>query len=221
MIDSDDVGSDNGHPFACFGDSSSSSSSRSSSRSGSSSGSDDGSDDDTSNAGPDDAAASESDRVQRRAASDLAESRRLRDRSNANRPRAGGGRVVPITDDPRFAVFDSGPYSGLGLRATLGYARGDEVLREAAAMRVPNSHRATSREGAGIMHRLAVQRAYDSMHGETRSAFMDLSSSHDGGGDRGGPATAGRPRGGYTTPTPSGSAARTARGGGCSSRRRG
>ena len=200
MIDSDDVGSDNGHPFACFGDSSSSSSSRSSSRSGSSSGSDDGSDDDTSNAGPDDAAASESDRVQRRAASDLAESRRLRDRSNANRPRAGGGRVVPITDDPRFAVFDSGPYSGLGLRATAGYARGDEVLREAAAMRVPNSHRATSREGAGIMHRLAVQRAYDSMHGETRSAFMDLSSSHDGVGGSGRPGDGGKtPRGIYDT----------------------
>ena len=195
MIDSDDVGSDNGHPFACFGDSSSSS--QSSSSRGSCSGNDDGSDDDNcSNAGPDDAAASESDRVQRRAASDLAESRRLREHSNANRPRAGGGRVVPITDDSRFAVFDSGPSSGLGLRATVGYARGDEVLREVAAMRVPNSHRAASREGAGIMHRLAVQRAYDSMHGETRSAFMDLSSSHDGGSGLGGKKT---PRGIYDT----------------------
>ena len=212
MIDSDDVGSDNGHPFACFGDSSSSSSSRSS-------GSDDGSDVDNSNAGPDDAAALESDRAQRRAASDLAESRRLRERSNANRPRAGGGRVVPITDDSRFAVFDSGPHSGLGLRATVGYARGDEVLREVAAMRVPNSHRATSREGAGIMHRLAVQRAYDSMHVETRSAFMDLSSSHDGGSGLGGKKT---PRGIYDTNSfRLGGADRGWGGGGCSSRRRG
>jgi hypothetical protein len=183
MSDSDDVGSESGHPFACFGDSSSSG--------GTGSGGDDdvSDDDDYRDAGPpvDDSAASGRVLRLRRAAADLAESRRLRERSNADRPPCsrggrGGVAVVPVTDDSRFEVFDTGPRSGLGLRATVAYARGDEVLRESAAMGVPNSHRASSLEDAGIMHRLAVQRAYDSMRAETRSAFMDLSSSRELGG---------------------------------------
>jgi hypothetical protein len=154
-------------PFACFGDSSSSDS-----------GGDDCPDDD--NRGPDDDAVASGDRRRRAAASDLAESRRLRERSNAGLDPRPGRRTVPISDDSRFAVFDSGPSSGLGLRATIAYGRGDEILREYAVMRVPNSQRASSRDEAGDMHRLAVQRAYDSMHEDTRSAFMDLSSSCDG-----------------------------------------
>jgi len=91
MIDSDDVGSDNGHPFACFGDSRSGSRSGSGSGSGSDdgsgsgsgSGSDDGSDDDNSNAGPDDAAAASGVGIGRdggRRHRTSPESRRLRER---------------------------------------------------------------------------------------------------------------------------------------------
>ncbi len=168
IIMSENDGDDDGHPFACFGESSGS-------------GSDDGSDVDL-------------DRDLSRVASNLAESRRLRDRSNAYRGIVGGGGgtrrttndiILPIIDESRFEVFDSGPSTGLGLRATMPYRVGDEVMREYAVMRVPNSQRATCREDAMDMHRNAVQREYDAMKAGTKSAFMELSSSCDGGGTSG------------------------------------
>ena len=73
-------------------------------------------------------------------------------------------------------MFDAGPLSGNGLRATQKYKCGDEIMREYAAMRLPNSHPASSLEAAQVMHKQAAQRAYNSMHHTTKTAFMDLSS---------------------------------------------
>ena len=140
-------------PFACFGDSSSSSSS-----SGGSEAEGGGCDDDT--------------RLKR--ASDLAEGGRLKDKSNAD-PVA----LTPINDDASFEMFDAGP-SGMGLRATAPYKRGDEVLRECAAMRVPNKQAASSREEAERKHLACVARVYDKMHPSTQSSFMELSSCQEG-----------------------------------------
>lgn len=169
-------------PFACFGDSSCSSSSD---------GSDSGSDDGNRNPCLDDATAKQ------KVASNLAESRRLCNKSNADRPLP----LTPIVDTSRFSIFDSGPSSGFGLRATVAYKRGDEIFREYAAMRVPNTQTAASLEEAGDMHRAAVERAYNLMHDDTRCAFMELSSSCDDNDDDEGGGGIGNktPRGVYDT----------------------
>ncbi|KAL7530447.1 hypothetical protein ACHAWF_003381 [Thalassiosira exigua] len=149
-------------PFACFGEDSGSSS--------------------------DD---SERQALDSKATVNLEEARRLKSLANDN----DAGRSIaltPITDDPRFEMFDSGPLSGKGLRATSGYKRGDEILRERAAMRVPNSHAAASLEEAREMHRWALQRAFDSMHRATRDALMELYSCDEEEGAK-------TPRGVYDT----------------------
>ena len=121
----------------------------------------------------------------RKNAADEAKSRRLCNTSNARRPMSLG----PIIDNSRFVVFDtttavgssgfstSGGGGGLGLRATRAYKTGQEILREVAVMRIPNTQSASCRSEAIRLHNNAVLRAYNLLHDDTRSAFMDLSSS--------------------------------------------
>ena len=110
------------------------------------------------------------------AASNLEQAHCLRDKSNNIRV------LVPITNNASFKVFDAGPLSGKGLRAISAYKCGDEIIRESAAMRIPNSHPASSLEAAKLLHQQAIQRAYNSMHHTTQCAFMDLSSCDEGEG---------------------------------------
>lgn len=152
------VGSDN-NVYACFGDS--------------------GSDDD------DTVCVFSSSVIEARNTADEAKSRQLCDTSNAHRPLSLG----PIIDNSRFVVFDtttavgssgfstSGGGGGLGLRATKAYKTGQEILREVAVMRIPNTQSASCRSEAIRLHNNAVLRAYNLLHDDTRSAFMDLSSS--------------------------------------------
>lgn len=137
-------------PFACFG-------------SDSSSGSDGGSDSGNDGRTPHSAAAA-----------NLMKGQRLKSRNNDAVKMARVG-ITPITST-RFEVFDAGPHSGKGLRANVPYKRGDEIIREVAAMRIRNTQPASNSDAAEDMHRQAVQNAYDSMHRMTQRAFMDLSS---------------------------------------------
>jgi hypothetical protein len=117
-------------------------------------------------------------------ARNTAKSRQLCNTSNINRPISLG----PIIDNSRFIVFDtsttpgSSGFSstsggGLGLRATKAYKMGQEILREGAVMRIPNTQSASCHAEAIILHNNAVVRAYNLLHDDTRTAFMKLSSS--------------------------------------------
>mmetsp|Transcript_8122 Transcript_8122/g.17557 ORF Transcript_8122/g.17557 Transcript_8122/m.17557 type:complete len:360 (+) Transcript_8122:130-1209(+) len=151
-------------PFACFGSSSSSS----------------GSDDDT------------DDTRKVEMVDDLKEAHRLRDKSNSERPSALRDKLHDHQDS--FEMFDAGPLAGKGLRAKVAYKCGDEIMREHAVMRIPNSQQASSQESAELMHSDAVQRAYNSMHETTQRYFMALSSSNEDGVD-----VAKTPQGIYST----------------------
>mmetsp|Transcript_18626 Transcript_18626/g.34290 ORF Transcript_18626/g.34290 Transcript_18626/m.34290 type:complete len:360 (-) Transcript_18626:127-1206(-) len=133
---------------------------------GDSSGSDD---DDDSNHNNADAAA---------VMANLEEAHRLKEKSNA-----GPISMTHITNNDSFEVFDAGPLSGKGLRATIAYKCGDEILRESAAMRIPNQQSASSLEAAEALHQNAIQRAYNSMHPTTQASFMELSSCNEDGLD--------------------------------------
>lgn len=117
-------------------------------------------------------------------ARNTAKSRQLCNTSNINRPISLG----PIIDNSRFIVFDtsttvgSSGFSstsggGLGLRATKAYKMGQEILREGAVMRIPNTQSASCHAEAITLHNNAVVRAYNLLHDDTRTAFMQLSSS--------------------------------------------
>jgi hypothetical protein len=54
---------------------------------------------------------------------------------------------------------------------------GQEILREGAVMRIPNTQSAHCHAEAITLHNNAVVRACNLLHDETRSAFMELSSS--------------------------------------------
>jgi hypothetical protein len=81
--------------------------------------------------------------------------------------------LLPL-NNPGFEVFDAVPPAGKGLRALKAYSYGDEILRETAAMRVPNHHAATSFEDAQRLHARAVQKSFDGLHPMTQGAVMEL-----------------------------------------------
>ena len=71
-----------------------------------------------------------------------------------------------------FELFDS-PW-GKGLRARRSFEAGDEILREAATLRISNQQAATTREQAEAMHQQAVQVAFDQLTSAKQRAVMDL-----------------------------------------------
>ena len=75
------------------------------------------------------------------------------------------------------------PGSGQGLRAIVSYKRGDEIMRERAAMRISNTQPATSREAAVQLHRNEIQRAYNRLHESSQKSIMALSSCREDGTD--------------------------------------
>ena len=116
----------------------------------------------------------------------------LRDKVNSAKP-------SPITDllnenKSNFEMFDASLSSGKGLRAVVAYKRGDEIMRETAVMRIPNSQPAASRESAEQLHRDEIQRAYNNLHESTQRSVMALSSCNEDGCD-----TVRTPQGVYDT----------------------
>mmetsp|Transcript_21526 Transcript_21526/g.46802 ORF Transcript_21526/g.46802 Transcript_21526/m.46802 type:complete len:357 (-) Transcript_21526:94-1164(-) len=103
------------------------------------------------------------------------EGHRLKEKSNADQPIM----TDILNEYSSLEVFDAGPNSGKGLRSTVVYKRGEEILRESAAMRIPNLQSASSQEEAELKHRNAVQRAYNAMHETTKASFMNLSSCNE------------------------------------------
>ncbi len=114
----------------------------------------------------------------------LVEGKRLKEKVNAEK-----AIITPV--EGNFVVFDA-PNAGKAIRATKSYKCGDLIMRESAAMRIPNSQPASSLEAAEDMHKRACQRAYNSMHETTQRALMDLSSCKED-------ETAKTPRGVYDT----------------------
>lgn len=109
----------------------------------------------------------------------MARSRHLKQKSNDRTSRANLMNVcVPITS-PNYAVFDSISAAGKGLKATKNFVRGEEILRERAAMRIPNQQAASSLEEAEELHEIAVRRGFENLEPATRQAFLELSSCYD------------------------------------------
>ncbi len=106
---------------------------------------------------------------------------RLRDNLNSAQPSA-------VTDllhkhESSFEMFDATLASGKGLRAIVAYKQGDEILRETAVMRIPNSQPAASREAAERLHRDEIQRKFNSLHQRTQQSVMELASCNEDGID--------------------------------------
>lgn len=105
---------------------------------------------------------------------------RLRDKFNSQQPSA-------ITDllhenEASFEMFDASlTASGKGLRAVVAYKQGDEILRERAVMRIPNSQPAANREVAERLHRDEIQRTFNSLHKRTQQSVMALASCNEDG----------------------------------------
>lgn len=64
----------------------------------------------------------------------------------------------------------------MGIRARRAFSCGDEILREAAILRVPSQQAACSREEADAMHVRSVQTAFDRLSVAQQTAVMSLSS---------------------------------------------
>lgn len=64
----------------------------------------------------------------------------------------------------------------MGIRARRAFSCGDEILREAAILRVPSQQAACSREEADAMHVRSVQTAFDGLSVAQQTAVMSLSS---------------------------------------------
>jgi hypothetical protein len=78
-----------------------------------------------------------------------------------------------------FEVFEADPESanrGMGIRALRAFSPGDEIMREAAVLRVPSQMAASSREEADAMHVRSVQAAFDALPATKQQAVMSLSS---------------------------------------------
>eukprot|EP00986_Skeletonema_menzelii_P004299 scaffold1460_cov138-Skeletonema_menzelii.AAC.1 len=109
----------------------------------------------------------------------MEEADRLRDKLNSEQPSA-------ITDllhehESSFELFDATLASGKGLRAVSAYKQGDEIMRETAVMRIPNSQPAASREAAEQLHKDEIQRTYNSLHERTQKSVMALASCNEDG----------------------------------------
>ena len=103
-------------------------------------------------------------------------SRNLIDRSNAAMYSNDATHPPPaFLHSPNYKVVDI-ENAGKGLCALKAFRVGDEVLREFAAMRIPNQQAATTQEEADRMHGSAVQRAFDNLHPTTRRDMLQLSS---------------------------------------------
>jgi hypothetical protein len=88
-------------------------------------------------------------------------------------------RVVPISSPNDFEVFDVPILEGgfmKGVRSTRSFHKGEEIMREAAILRVPNSQSAKNAYEAGLKHKNAIRRSFDGLHHDTQDAMMDLSS---------------------------------------------
>jgi hypothetical protein len=103
--------------------------------------------------------------------------RRLVDEANARLTAATAvsDGLLPVTS-AGFEVFDTPNGTGKGLRAVKVFECGDEILREYAAMRVPNHQAAETLEEAEALHEHAVQSAFNNLHRCTQNAIMELSS---------------------------------------------
>ena len=101
------------------------------------------------------------------------QSRQLVQRSNASHPTAAAPPVCMTS--PHYAVVDIFG-AGKGVVARTAFRVGDEILRERAALRIPNVQAAASQADADALHQQAVQRALDRCHDDTKRAFYELSS---------------------------------------------
>lgn len=88
--------------------------------------------------------------------------------------------IQPMIRPDDFEVFDAiNMAAGKSLRATRSYKCGEEIMREVAAMRIPNSQAAASRNEAKVKHRNGILRSFDALHPETKEAMMHLSSCNE------------------------------------------
>ncbi|CAJ1934017.1 unnamed protein product [Cylindrotheca closterium] len=103
--------------------------------------------------------------------------RRLVDEANARLDAATAVKdgLLPVTSSS-FEVFDTLTGAGKGLRALKVFEYGDEILREYAAMRVPNHQAAESLEEAEQLHERAVQSTFNNLHHSTQNAIIQLHS---------------------------------------------
>ena len=106
------------------------------------------------------------------AVTNLEKARQMKETSNSPAEPIGMTQII----DDSFEIFDTGPFSGQGVRATVAFKCGDEIMRESAVMRIPTSQSANSLENARIMHKNAIQRAYNSMHPTSQQSVMNLAS---------------------------------------------
>ena len=138
--------------------------------------------------GSDGSSSSDDDNVR---TNNMEEADRLRDKSNSERPSA----VTDLLHEHHssFEMYAT-LASGKGLRAVTAYKQGDEIMRETAVMRIPNSQPAASREAAEQLHKDEIQRAFNSLHERTQQSVMALSSC-----DEDGAGVARTPKGVYDT----------------------
>ena len=110
-------------------------------------------------------------------ANNVMEGKRLKDKSNTVL-------AIPVPIDSDSFVIYQTEDAGMSIRATKAYKCGDLIMRESAAMRIPNSQAASSKEAADVMHQEACQRAFNSLHPSTKSAFLKLSSCRENDEDK-------------------------------------
>jgi len=116
--------------------------------------------------------------------SNLIEGKRLKDKCNTDTATASPIpiSIIPIESDS-FVVYETED-AGMSIRAAKAYKCGELIMQESAAMRIPNSQSASSSEAAEVMHQEACQRAFNSMHPSTKSAFLELSSCRENDEDK-------------------------------------
>jgi len=99
----------------------------------------------------------------------LLEGKRLKEKSNIVAP-------IPVPIDSDSFIIYQTEDAGMSIRATKAYKCGDLIMQESAAMRIPNSQAASSKEAADVLHQEACQRSFNSLHPATKAAFLELSS---------------------------------------------
>jgi hypothetical protein len=144
-------------PFACFGDDDTSSSTAD--------GSDKGNNDD-----------SLSDTATLLKNSETARKLMEQYHNNEEKPQK---RVLPISSPNDFEIFDV-PITGggymKGIRATRSFRCGEEIMRESAILRLPNTQSGRTIQEADLKHKNAVRRSFHQLHHDTQDAMMELSS---------------------------------------------